>query len=494
MTVTFLFIVYLDSSEHERSKQQKRIEVLHKMESVKANLESRVNTSIAYTYGIVAYISTHHDISSTYFEQVAGGLIARGFNIRGISIAKDNVINLAYPPEQAKPVMGMNFLNVPEQREAWQRAIDTRRAVVAGPVDLVEKGFGFIPRTPVYLTPPDGAFESGRYWGMVSVIMDMTSLFEESGITNNKDLRIAMRGKDATGPQGEIFFGDKAVFDSDPVLLSVLFPEGSWQMAAVPADGWSALHQGHKWFMAGGIIFTLLSGSLVWVLMHHPIALREEIERVTNALRESEAREEEIKDYIEREERGRLARELHDGIGQSLVAIKLNLQMMKSGQVTVNEDRCARLIDDISNTTNEFKQILSDLSPLPPEAVINKSLKQLGTKAQEWSGIPVIVSSEGDFGKVAWRVKDNLYRICQEAMNNALKYSAADRIDILLSMEERRIFLDIRDNGKGFNYEAAKDKGFGISIMNERAKRIGGIIDIQSSPAKGTFVHVEAPI
>lgn len=491
--VAALSFVYIDFNEQKRLSNEKRIEVFNQLEAVKAKLESSVNTSIAYTYGIVSYISTHHDISEEYFNQVAMGMIARGSNVRGLTIAKDNVINLAYPPEDGKYTIGMNFLNVPEQREAWQRTIDTRRAVVAGPVDLAEKGWGFIPRSPVYLTPPGEPFESGRYWGMVSVIMDLPSLYEESGLFELKGLEVAIRGKDAKGPEGDIFYGDDKIFNADPVVLNVKLPEGSWQMAAVPLEGWSGVPHNHYLLVASGFSFSFLSGMLVFMFVRQPAILRKKIEEVTEELKRSESRINSIKEHIEREERSRLSRDLHDGVGQSLVAAKLQLQLMKSGKQKVEEKSLSRIIDDMSKTTRELKSIVSSLRPLPINAELCCLLEQLCSRMEEASGINISIVLEGDCESLEWKIKENIYRICQEALNNAVRHSDAKNIYLKALATEESCLMTISDDGKGFDLSSqdVREKGIGLSSIRERADIIGARIDIQSSQGIGTTISIE---
>lgn len=495
-TVTFLIFLHIDRSEMERLHQMKRVDALLKLETVKTRLEGSINTTIALTYSMVSHISTHHEISQSYFDLMARGLMIYDPSIRNIGIAKDNVISLMYPLEGNEKALGLDYMKNEKQRGSVLRAMETRKTVVAGPVNLVQGGMGIISRTPIFLTPPGGVIGSGSYWGIASVVVNMEPLFESSGVLKNKDLRIAIRGKDSTGPKGEIFFGEKAIFDSDPVLLKIDFPVGSWQMAAVPIEGWYVMHQGHGWFVAGGIAICLLSGLLVWMLVRHPVLLRQEVERVKDALLAAEAREEKIKDHIEREERGRLEKDLHDGIGQSLLSLKLKLQMLKAGNLAADEKTLSGLISEVSGTTRELRGIISNLSPLPPDAALGLVFRQLGARVEEISGISIDVSADGDFEGLGWKMKENLYRIYQEALNNIVKHSGADRVEVKLVLENGTLRMIIADNGKGFDsgLKTGMQCGVGLSSMRERANVIGGTLDIEGRQGGGTTINLEAPL
>ncbi len=97
---------------------------------------------------------------------------------------------------------------------------------------------GVIARLPVYLTNQAG---QEYFWGLVSAVIDSDNLIRKSGLLDT-DLRVelAIRGRDAQGPGGEVFFGRPELFDNNPVLAEVSLPLGSWQMAAIPRGGWSA--------------------------------------------------------------------------------------------------------------------------------------------------------------------------------------------------------------------------------------------------------------
>lgn len=492
--VTFGAYLYLDISEQERLSQKRRVEALHQLGIVKAKLEGSINTTISLTYGMVAYISTHHDIDNSYFELVASGLMVHGPHIRNIGIAKDNVINLIYPLKGNEKALGLNYLENHKQRDAVLRAIKAKKTVVAGPVNLVQGGVGIISRTPIYLTPPGQRIGSGRYWGMASVVINMDPLFESAGVLNNKDLKIAIKGKDSLGADGDIFFGDETVFRSAPVILDVLFPEGSWQMAATPVGGWSKVSSGLWWLRAVGAIFSILSGVLVWFLVRNPVLLRRKIEEVTEALVAAEDKMREAKEHVEREERNRLARELHDGIGQSLLAMKLNLQMLKAGKTTVNTETLAGFIEDVSSTTEGLRDIVANLRPSSPEADIASAVRQCSARMRERSGVRIMVAAEGGFEGIDSRVRENIYRIYQEALNNAIKHSGADRVEVKLSASDKNLLLEIKDNGKGFNPEDAEGKGSGLSIMRERAELLKGVLKIEPAPGKGTSLYVEVPV
>ena len=111
------------------------------------------------------------------------------------------------------------------------------KPVLAGPVDLVQGGRGFIVRLPVFVDNKAGV---KSFWGIVSAVIDTNELYRDSGLNNSLPIQIAIAGQDGTGPQGKLFYGARTVFEQHPVFTDVTLPYGSWRIAAIPNGGWSA--------------------------------------------------------------------------------------------------------------------------------------------------------------------------------------------------------------------------------------------------------------
>lgn len=199
------------------------------------------------------------------------------------------------------------------------------------------------------------------------------------------------------------------------------------------------------------------------------------------------------------EERGRLARELHDGIGPSLLAIKLRLCMLeeKVGEVTsIGKEDFPELISDISNSIEELRAIATDLRPSFLENVdITDAINWHAEKIQDKLGIQVKIDSDG-LTKIATKTKDTIYRIYQEALNNAIKHSGATLVNVVLRTKGNLLSLEIKDNGKGFDPDRPGKKGTGLGLhtMRERVELLRGSLRIKSSDKMGTSIYIEVPV
>jgi signal transduction histidine kinase len=199
------------------------------------------------------------------------------------------------------------------------------------------------------------------------------------------------------------------------------------------------------------------------------------------------------------EERKRVARELHDGIGQSLLSLKLRLKMFDTmAQKINNEDKkeIRELIADTSSIISELKAVAMDLRPSFLEnAELSEAVKWHAGRVQEKSGIPIHMQIT-DSVKVSPKLKDNIYRIFQEALSNVVQHSGASSVDIILCIKGNNVILEVKDNGTGFQsiQEQDGEKGLGLYTIKERVELLGGAMRINSSVQNGTCLSIEVPL
>jgi two-component system CheB/CheR fusion protein len=201
------------------------------------------------------------------------------------------------------------------------------------------------------------------------------------------------------------------------------------------------------------------------------------------------------------DERARIARDLHDHLGQQLTALRL---MLQGHREQLGPDDPAR--EPITSALTIAERIDDDLDflawELRPAALDDHGLAAaLPVFVREWSehySIPVEYRGQhltaGQLGRDAEIV---FYRVAQEALNNVLKHAHATRVDVLVEPRDGTVRMVIEDNGVGFEVgdrEDARDKGIGIIGMRERAALVGGTLQIESQPGQGTSVFLEAPV
>lgn len=225
---------------------------------------------------------------------------------------------------------------------------------------------------------------------------------------------------------------------------------------------------------------------------------REESERLRGALIARIVRTQE-------DERKRIARDLHDNIGQQITGLQLHIQKLLDAR-----DPDAPDVDELVGVREIAKRIDSEVDflawELRPSVLDDLGLAAAAeTYVREWSDHFGPVAEFAAVGPVPGdlppEAEVNLYRIVQEALNNVAKHARAERVSVVLERLDGRVTLVIEDDGVGFDPEAAiteatagEERGLGLVGMRERAELVGGTCEIESTPGGGTSVFVRVPI
>jgi signal transduction histidine kinase len=203
----------------------------------------------------------------------------------------------------------------------------------------------------------------------------------------------------------------------------------------------------------------------------------------------------------EEKERKRMARELHDGIGQSLSAIKFSVE----NTLRELQDRSAlsdlasleAVIPITQKTIEEVRRIVKDLRPsilddLGILATIAWFCREFQTV---YSNIQIETQIDITENDIPLPLKTTIYRVLQEALNNVAKHSEADRVQLSVQKRADKIALRVKDNGRGFDLEntislTPSQRGFGLASMRERAQLSGAHFEIKSEIGNGTIIRV----
>ena len=194
-------------------------------------------------------------------------------------------------------------------------------------------------------------------------------------------------------------------------------------------------------------------------------------------------------------ERQHVARELHDEIGQSLTALKINLQVEKdTTRQSARIDDSIRIVNNILAGIRELSLMLRP--PLLQEAGLRSAVNYLLASESQRSGIRMesrIAIGEARFPS---EVELVVFRIVQEAVTNAIRHSKAHSLTVALEERDGVLELSIRDDGRGFDVErrTSAGAGFGLVSMQERAVLAGGTLRIESAPGAGTAIHARISV
>lgn len=205
---------------------------------------------------------------------------------------------------------------------------------------------------------------------------------------------------------------------------------------------------------------------------------------------------------VEERERRRISRELHDEAGQSLLCIRLQMEMIEQA-LPENAGECrAKLretLDLTGRTIVEMRRLIAALSPAVLQQLgLGAALRQLANRFARLHPCRIRLQLS-KLGVLPEQLEIIAYRLVQECFNNIGKHSAADRINLSLISADGRLTLVVEDNGVGFNLEDAlgKRESFGLSGMRERVALLGGKFHVESSikgTRTGTKISIELPI
>jgi PAS domain S-box-containing protein len=282
-------------------------------------------------------------------------------------------------------------------------------------------------------------------------------------------------------------FVDKIHPDDRPKFLAAIAgltpenPTGEATYRALASDGTLV------WLKSNGRGFFDAKGRLLRVIGM--------VVDVTNVKRAEETLADMTRKLIQaqEEERARIGRELHDDINQRLAMLSMELERLGDSRSELHSHvqelrkELCQISDDVQAISHDLHS--SKLEYLGPIAGMKSWCKEVADRGK------IEIAFITDFpGNLPLNVGLPLFRVLQEAVNNAIKHSGEKRVEVQLREDSGEIHLIVRDSGKGFDVERAmQGKGLGLTSMTERVRLINGTIAVESRPMRGTNIHVRIP-
>jgi signal transduction histidine kinase len=199
----------------------------------------------------------------------------------------------------------------------------------------------------------------------------------------------------------------------------------------------------------------------------------------------------------EEEERRRIGRELHDEAGQSMLLLRLQLEMMERDAPEPLRQRLAETRALAERTVAELRRLMAALSPTVLERLgLESALRQLAARFRKTHPAGLRLRISNPSGHLPLPTQEVIYRVAQECLQNIAKHSGATQVNISLGSADKSIRLSVADNGAGFCAETARNQpmSFGLAGMRERAALLGGTLAVRSAPGEGARITLQLPL
>jgi len=252
-----------------------------------------------------------------------------------------------------------------------------------------------------------------------------------------------------------------------------------------------------NYLMGGGIIALLLISSLGYRNYRNKQLFQQH--RINELETEKKLAATEAVLKGEEQERTRLAKDLHDGLGGLLSGVKYSLNTMKGNLIMTPENAQAfeRSMDMLDSSIKEMRRVAHNMMP---ETLLkfglDTALRDFCNDVSQSGAVKLTYQSIGlDFEKIDQTTAITIYRIVQELLNNTMKHASAENVIVQVSKSDHLISVTVEDDGKGFDTSILKQsRGIGWSNILNRVEFLKGKLDVNSQPGKGTSVLVELTV
>ena len=218
--------------------------------------------------------------------------------------------------------------------------------------------------------------------------------------------------------------------------------------------------------------------------------------RLADAERRSQVRRETLVRIVEaqEEERGRIARELHDEFGQHLASVLLGLRLVEqAGVADEARDAMAELVQTINSAISQLRTLAIELRPTALDDLgLVPALERLTESYSRRTGVLVELVVDEISDRLPPLVETTVYRVVQESLTNVAKHAGAESVIVRGEVRGSELVVTVTDDGKGFDPNN-QPGGFGLNSMRERSEMVSGTVRVTSSPGKGTTVELRVP-
>lgn len=330
------------------------------------------------------------------------------------------------------------------------------------------------------------AEESGYIQGKVKALKMLSTAYRQSGQTDEAFaiLQQAMNAKDSlVNASSEARIAEmQTVYETEKKQQRIDLQEAQLSKK--------------NYLLAATIITAILLG-LLGVSAWRRFRLKQKTRLQQEIIKQQELATKAVME-AEEDERQRIARDLHDGIGQMMSAAKMNLSAFESNHSFVNGEQQASLEKIIGLVDESCKEIRNVSHNMMPNALLKNNLATaIGDFIDKLdkNGLQVHLYTEGLEQRMDAHLETVFYRVIQECVNNVIKHADATLLDISIIRDKQGISATIEDNGKGFDINGKEQfEGIGLKNIRTRIEYLKGTVEMNSAPGKGMLTALNVPV
>ncbi len=483
--------------------QEQREATLREASILSSYIEAETNSTFYLIVGLGRLIEVNGGITEEHFNEISEELIQSRPGLRNIAAAPDMVIRYVYPKEGNEAAIGLDYRAHPTQRAAAMWVKENGKPLIAGPLNLVQGGEAIVGRFPVYvLNPQTGQRE---FWGILSTPFETTRLYEETGLLNpNLGIQVSLRGRDAKGAHGEVFYGSEAIYNADPVRFPIELLSGSWEIAAVPKDGWLKTSPNASYIRIIMAIVTLLLLLVVWLFYLYLLRAQRS--------RDAEAEAMQVKERFYANMSHELRTPLNGicGLAELMEMTSEDSEIKEySGVILRSAETLTHLLDDVLTLTqidnleaaNSEIELESFFQGFLPPLIHQAKTKKIDFTQQISPECAVIWSNPAMLRQILWNL-----------ISNAVKFTEAGYVCLeVATLANGKVCFTVSDTGVGIRPDLLKDifkdfvqadssdtrhyggAGLGLAVVERMIKRLGGTVTARSELGKGSVFTAVIP-
>ena len=507
--ITLLATWFIDSQERKRYRDEARLSAAALSISLHEILINEINLRALAVENLHTVWRAHdYELSMDHFIQYAKALRDNDAEaIRSIQLAPDGVVDFVYPLEGNEAVLGLNILEHHTQGAIAQLTADSNRLIVAGPMNLIQGGLGLVARRA--LVKRDG--DRKKFWGFGTIVINLPPVFArlEQRITGT-GYHVALRKLGPDAQAGQAFFGEDALFRSNPHMTTLHLLGNEWQIAIKPIDGWPNAAPSTPLMWGMGLIFAAMGGFLVFNVVHMALKMRFEREQAETA------------NLAKSEFLSHMSHELRSPLN-AIIGFTDTIRNRVFG--SLNNATYEDYIEHIYASGIHLLDVINDLLDLSAieagaldlnedsfliKETIDEIVDMLSSKVEQ-NGLTLQILGQAEFQLVAdrRRVKQVLINL----ISNAIKFTPeGGEVSIeTTQLKDGSMELNVHDSGIGMSQEdvaialtpfgqvrgstvlSHEGTGLGLPLCKTLMEEHDGSLSITSSPGTGTSISIVFP-